>query len=548
MKLIFSKLLGLSILIILVNSCAHRNLEADLIIHNAQIYSLDETNRIVEAIAIKDGQIIDLGPERQILNKYNAKKIVDAQMKPVYPGFIDAHCHFIGYALTLNKVNLVGTTSYNEVVDRVIDFSNESDSTWITGRGWDQTKWEKSKYPNKRVLDSLFPNTPILLRRIDGHAALANQKALDIANITEQTQMLNGQILTENGQLTGVLIDGAVDLILKFIPEVSNKKKRDAILLAQKNCLEVGLTTVDDAGVTKSDVFLLDSLHNNDELKLKIYAMLTDSDENFDFFLKNGPYKTDKLTVNSFKLYGDGALGSRGAALLEPYSDIHEHNGVFMNTKEYYREKANLIYNANFQLNTHCIGDSANRFFLDLYGSILKGENDRKWRIEHAQVVDSTDIHKFAKYSIIPSVQPTHAISDMEWIEKRLGEKRSKSAYAYKDLLDQIGIIALGTDFPVESINPIKTFYSAVFRQDSKFEPKQGFQMDNSLTREEALKGMTIWAAIANNEYLEKGSIEVGKNADIIILDHDILLIPKEKILSTEVLYTIIDGEIVYKR
>ncbi len=534
--------------IIVFYSCAHKNENIDLIIHNAKIYSMDEENHVFSAVAINDGLILELGPEHQILNKYKANQTIDAQMKPVFPGFIDAHCHFIGYGLSLQNINLVGTKSFQEVIQRVINFQKNPNQKWIQGRGWDQNDWEVKKYPNKQQLDSLFPNTPVILRRIDGHAALVNQKALDLAKITLETKLNNGEILTENGKLTGVLIDGAVDFVMNVIPPPTNKLKRHAILQAQQNCFSVGLTTVDDCGISKSEVFLLDSLHKIGELNMRVYAMLTDSKENFDYFLRKGPFRTEHLNVNAFKFYADGSLGSRGAALLKPYADLPNHSGYMMNGKKYYSKMGKEVFKAGFQMCTHCIGDSANREILDVYAQILSPNNNKKWRIEHAQVVNPDDLIKFKKFSIIPSVQPTHATSDMYWAKDRLGEQRVKTAYAYKQLKDELGLIALGTDFPIEDINPIKTFYAAVFRKDKNNFPPNGFQIENALSREDALRGMTIWAAIANDEFETKGSIEKGKFADLTILDRDILSIDEKYILDTEVVYTIIGGQVVYNR
>lgn len=536
------------LIIFLAFGCAHKSENVDLIIHNANIYTLDENNTTFSAIAIREGIIIDIGAERYILNKYKAKNKIDAQMKPVYPGFIDSHCHFIGYGLSLSNINLVGTTSFNEVIEKVVNSKQDENQIWIQGRGWDQNDWKEKEYPTKDILDSIYPNTPVILRRIDGHAAIVNQNALDIAGINIETVIDNGEIVVKNGKLTGLLIDGAVELLMEKIPPPNNKFKENAILQAQKRCFEVGLTTVDDAGISKSDVFLLDSLHEIGKLRMRIYAMLTDSEENFDYFLEKGPYKTDFLNVCSFKFYADGALGSRGAALLSEYSDLSNHFGFIMKPKEYYLNQARKVYEAGFQMNTHCIGDSANRLILDVYAEVLKRENDFRWRIEHAQVVSDIDVNKFANYSIIPSVQPSHATSDMSWVENRLGKSRVETAYAYKKLKEQLGFIVIGTDFPVESINPIHSFYAAVFRNDENNYPKNGFQMTNSLSRLEALKGMTTWGALANREYEEKGSLEIGKFADIIVLSNDILNAKRLDVLNTEVLYTIIDGEIVFER
>ncbi|MBL4593854.1 MAG: amidohydrolase [Flavobacteriales bacterium] len=557
-------------IILTVMGCSEAK-QADLIIHNAKIYTVNDLFDIEEAMVIKDGKIIAIGPEHEILNEYSAKQVIDAKKQAIYPGFIDAHCHFVGYAINLKRVNLVGTTSFDEVIERVVKYASKNDNEWIVGRGWDQNDWEVKEFPTKEKLDSLFPTRPVFLARIDGHAAIVNGEALRRANITYKTKIDGGiitfninqnedNILTSNKTLllentlnnyqpkpTGILIDNAVQLVSSIIPQPSKKSLEIALLNAQHKLFEVGITTVDDAGLTKDTIDLIDQLQQQGKLKMKVYAMITGNEEMLTYYLKKGPYKTDKLSVCSFKFYADGALGSRGACLISPYSDIKsEYYGLLINETDFFNKYAPLIYEKGFQMNTHCIGDSANRMILDVYGKVLKGVNDKRWRIEHAQVIHPNDFEKFKTYTIIPSIQSTHATSDMYWAKDRLGNKRIKGAYAYKDLLKQNGIIALGTDFPVEGISPIATFYAAVVRKDSKGFPDKGYQMENALSRKEALKGMTIWAAISNFEENEKGSLEVGKAADFVILNNDIIEAQEEKILKVKVVQTFINGENVF--
>lgn len=532
--------------------------KADLIVHNAVVYTVDLTFSTTESFAVKDGKVIAVGKNDSILSKYEGE-MLDAEGKAVYPGFIDAHCHFYGYGKGLTQCDLVGTKSFDEVIQRVAEYSKTKKGEWIVGRGWDQNDWEVKEFPDRTKLDSLFPNTPVFLKRVDGHAALVNAEALSRAGITNDTKIDGGSIehykngISRKGELkssadnlTGVLVDNAVDLVANKIPSASKPEAREALLLAQKNCFAVGLTTVDDAGLEKQVVDLIDEMQKNGELKMRVYAMLTDNKENLDYYLQHGIYKTDRLNVRSFKFYADGALGSRGACLLHPYSDKPEQQGFLLNRHEYYLEHAQKIAQKGFQMNTHCIGDSADRFLLDTYGYVLKGVNDKRWRIEHAQVINENDFDKFKKYSIVPSVQSTHATSDMYWAEKRLGPDRVKGAYAYKDLLSSYGMIALGTDFPVENINPMYTFYSSVARKDLKGFPEEGFQMENALTREETLKGMTIWAAYSNFEEKEKGSIEPGKFADFVILDKDIMKTNIDDVPNVKVVATYLSGEKVY--
>lgn len=532
----------------IVSSCSYQHAPADLIIHNAKIYTVDNNFSIVEAMAIKDGLILETGPERQIMNKYKSDQIIDAGQKPVYPGFIDAHCHFLGYGYSLVIVDLVGTKSWDEVLLRVDEFVEKHNPKIIEGRGWDQNDWEDKSFPDFDALNERYPNTPVFLRRIDGHAAIANQSTLDLAGIKAGDKLEGGLIKTIDDKLTGLLIDNAIDLIYNTLPETSEEEKVKALFEAQKKCFEVGLTTVDDAGLGMASILLIDSLQQSGDLKMRIYAMVADEPENLDYFFKRGKIKTKKLNVRSVKLYGDGALGSRGACLLHPYSDEPGNTGFLLNSAEHFDEVAKACFENGFQLNTHCIGDSANRLLTDVYAKYLKGTNDLRWRIEHAQVVNPDDVNKFKEFNIIPSVQPTHATSDMYWAEDRLGSERIKDGYAYKTLLKTNGMLALGTDFPVEKISPFLTFYAAVSRMDTEGYPAGGFFADQALTREQALKGITIWAAISNFEENEKGSLEAGKMADFIILENDVMQVPVEEIPQIKVSKTFVGGEMVFGR
>ncbi len=539
-------LLVIVFLVLSFSSCITKQ-EVDLVVHNATIYTLDEENNKFDAMAISDGIIVAIGKENQILNKYKGKENVDAEQHIIYPGFIDAHCHFLGYGLSLQQVNLIDATSFDDVIAKCKEFDKHKNPQWIMGRGWDNMKWKDTKFPTREKLDFAFPTKPVLIRRIDGHAAIANKVALDLANITTDTQVKGGHLVMKNGELTGVLVDNAVNLILDIMPKPSLSNKKEALLSAQRNCFEVGLTTVDDAGLSKSEVQLIDKLQTTRELKMRVYAMLTDSEENFAYYLDTleEPYITDKLTVCSFKFYGDGALGSRGACLLKNYEDKTSQGSLLSDTS-YFQKYAKLLYDKGFQMCTHSIGDSTTRFILKTYGDVLKTTNDRRWRIEHAQLVDSSDVKLFKKYSIVPSVQPTHAISDMNWVLLRLGKKRLRFGYAYKDLLRQNGWMPLGTDFPIEGINPLMTFYTAVARKNKEGLPKNGFQIENALSRLEALKGMTIWAALANFEETQKGSLEIGKVADFVFLNMNLLTVEENKLPKARVTATYINGEQVF--
>ena len=385
-----------------------------------------------------------------------------------------------------------------------------------------------------------------MITRVDGHAAIANQKALELAGIKPGDKLTGGDIEVKNGKLTGILVDNAVDLVSAKIPGANAAQSKAALLLAQANCFAVGFTSVHDCGLDFKMVELIESIQKTGELKMRMNIMLSDAKENFDYAFKRGKIKTDYLNVSSFKVYADGALGSRGASLLQPYSDKPDWTGFLLSAPGHFDSVANIIYAKGWQMCTHAIGDSGNRTILKIYAKYLKGKNDLRWRIEHAQVVNADDFHFFGDYNIVPSVQPTHATSDMYWAGDRLGPARVKGAYAYQQLLNQNNWIPLGTDFPVEDISPFKTFFAAVVRQDAKGFPTGGYQMENALTREQTVRGMTIWAAKASFEEKQKGSLEKGKFADFIILDTDLMSCPAADILKAEVLATYSGGKKVY--
>lgn len=510
---------------------------------------MDAQFSVASAMAVQNGKIVAVGDSKSLLAAYDAAEKIDAGGKPVYPGFIDAHAHFLGYGLGLQSANLIETKSWDDILDRLENFAkakNIQPGQWIVGRGWDQNDWPVKEFPTKERLDALFPNHPVLLTRIDGHAAVANQKALDAAGISATTKITGGDVEVKDGRLTGILIDNAVDLVSDKIPAPGKAQTKAALLEAQQNCFAMGLTTVDDCGVSFQTAQLFDEMHKSGELKMRIYAMLSDATPNYHFARQNGKVKTPFLNVSSFKVYADGALGSRGACLLHPYSDRPGWQGFLLSPLSHFDSVANVLHRLGWQMNTHAIGDSGNRAILNIYGKYLKGKNNRRWRIEHSQVVNKNDFALFSKYSVVPSVQPTHATSDMYWAEQRLGADRIKGAYAFKDLMKQNGWIPLGTDFPVEDISPFKTFLAAVFRVDATGYPQGGYQMENALSRQEALRGMTIWAAKSNFEEAEKGSLEKGKWADFILLDKDLMEVSAKEVLETGVLATYIGGSKVY--
>ena len=536
----------LAITLFLLVSCAsEKQQQADLLVYNGNVYTVDSTFSKADAFAIKDGKFLEIGTSGELQKKYVFKEKIDAKGKTVIPGLIDAHAHFYRMGLQKQTVDLMGTKSFDEVVERIVEFQKEKQSNFITGRGWDQNDWKVKEFPNKRKLDSLFPETPIAITRVDGHALLANQAALDKAGVTVNSKAEGGAIEVENGELTGILIDNPMSFIYDAMDEPSKKEQIAALLEAQKICFSYGLTTVVEAGIDRNTIELIDSLNNSGDLKIRLYTMISNTPSNLDFYLEKEPYKTDLLNVRSVKFYGDGALGSRGAALKEPYSDKANHYGALLSSVADFKKTAERIAASPYQMNTHAIGDSANRVVLQTYDALLKDKGDRRWRVEHSQVIDSADFKYFSK-NIIPSVQPTHATSDMYWAEERLGPDRIEGAYAFKKLLDQAGIVALGTDFPVEDVNPFYTFYAAVARKDLQNFPESGYKMDQALSRVETLKGMTIWAAYANFEEKEKGSIEPGKFADFIILDKNIMEIEAKEIPKMRVNSTYVNGNRLY--
>lgn len=503
--------------------------EVDLILYNGLIYTVDETFSSHEAIAIDQGRVVETGESRKLLAKYNPKIKKDLNGYVMYPGFIDAHSHFLGLGLMLSKVDLIGTHSYDDMMQKVGEYARNYQGEWIVGRGWNETTWETKARPNKMKLDLMFPNTPVCLSRVDGHAILVNQKALDLAGISEKTRIPGGEVELIEGRLSGILVDAAAERVKSIIPKPGKALIMEAFLKAQAKCMEVGLTGVSDAGLDRNEIEALVELDRSGKLKIRVNAMLNPTPENFRWIDSVGKISTPHLTINSVKLYADGALGSRGALLKLPYCDDSTHLGLIQNPWSYYKALCKQLYEKGWQVNTHCIGDSANAGMLAVYGEILKGKNDRRWRIEHAQVVSAADRQYFGKYSILPSVQPTHATSDMYMAEDRLCSHRLKDAYAYQSLLKENGILPLGTDFPVESHNPLGTYFSAVARKNSKGEPAGGFLMQEALTFEQAIRGMTLWASYSGFTENQTGSLEKGKFADFVIFEKDLKFLTSER-------------------
>lgn len=512
----------------------------EIVIKNGMVY-ISKTNSFEKRnIGIADGKIQIISEE-----ELNGREVINAEGQFVYPGLIDAHCHFLGYAKFNNAVNLVGTTSLQEVIDRVKKFKEDNpQARFLMGRGWDQNDWQNTDLPTNGLLIEAFPDIPVYLVRVDGHAALVNDAALRLAGqLPENVE--GGQIIRANGQPTGLLIDNAMSII--NLPEPSRAEIIAMLQKAEKDCVAMGLTGLADAGLDRWSILLIDSLQKAGILKLPIYAMITDEPADYEPFLASGFLKTDRLSVRSIKVYGDGALGSRGALLLDDYADSPGHRGLQLKSQKALEVLCTKAKKAGFQVNVHAIGDSANRLVLQAFAKTLGATTDLRWRVEHAQVVNPADLYLFKDFGIIPSVQPTHATSDMYWAEERLGPDRIAHGYASKQLLIAGGVVALGTDFPVEDIDPRKTFYASVFRQDGTGLPAGGFLPQERLSREETLLGMTLWAAYAQFEENEKGSIEPGKWADFFISETNLLTCDPHEVLSLSINRTIIHGETVYQ-
>ncbi|MCF0206000.1 MAG: amidohydrolase, partial [Bacteroidales bacterium] len=505
-------------------ACSRKE-QVDIVVYNGVVYTVDNCFSVAEAFAIRDGKFVEVGSSDEICNKYTAKTMVNAQGKAIFPGFMDGHCHLNSLGeMMVRYTDLVGCKSFDEVLERLKKHSAEHPSEWLLGRGWDQNLWSDKQFPDNKELEKLFPGKKVLLTRIDGHAGLVTNNVLEILNMDGNTKIDGGSIETDSqGIPTGILLDNAYDMAKAIIPPLTNKERSHALITAQKKCFDLGLSGVSDAGLSVAVINLIDSLQSAGDLKLKINAFLNPDAETMDIFLPQGPIAKERLSVRTIKIYADGALGSRGAFLIEPYSDDPENSGLKIESDSFYTNICKKAHDAGYQLSCHCIGDAGVRMMLEHYGKILKGKNDLRWRIEHAQVVHPDDFELFSRYSIIPSIQSTHATSDMDWAADRLGAERVKGAYAQQQLLQQNGWLINGTDAPIESINPLYTFYAAVSRKDLNGNPTEGFQMENALSREDALRSITIWVAKGYFEENRKGSIEAGKEADFVILSNDIM-------------------------
>ncbi len=533
------------LMLVLLTSCM-KGQHVDLIIHNAKVHTMDDQLSVEEAVAIRDGNIVEVGPERQILNKYSSDETIDALGKDVYPGFTDAHGHIFAYAIQKMSVDLVGCKSMNEVIYRCEKYLSLTGKKFIVGRGWDQTLFASKEMPNYKVLSDKFKNIPICLYRIDGHAALINEFLIKKARISECRAVNGGEVQLINGEPSGILLDNAMKLVEEYLPKFSESEWNEKILEVQQELFQYGVTGVHEAGIEYDQISVLKKLIDQNKLKLNIYAMLLPTEQNRSFARKKGPFSYQNLDIRSFKVYADGALGSRGALLKEKYADAVHTNGLLLTPISEIKDIADFCLQNGYQMNTHGIGDSAISIILNVCKDAYQLKKDHRFRVEHAQVVDPIDFQKFADYAVFPSVQPTHAVSDCRWVKDRIGTKRMRGAYACKSLLNQFGMLAIGTDFPVESINPFLTIHAAVQRKNKQNEPKGGFYMNEALSLDEVIKGMTIWAAFAEFKESKRGTIEKGKEATLVIFDKSVF--SNQLFLQNFAWKTYIKGNLVYEQ
>ena len=552
MKSTLTYYLSLIIVVLLSTGCSPKKSKVEALYFNAHIYTVDITFSKATAMLIDKGKIVALGTESELRNRYQATKEIDLKGNTVFPGFIDVHTHFYEYAKTLNRLDLSKTKSLNELLKSVKAHKKNNFGKVLLGYGWDHTTWTNNKLPTNDQLNALFPDIPVILMHKNGHVLFVNSVVLDMAKITANTQIEGGEIILNNGTPTGILIDNAMKPVEQLELDLHKLNMTPLLKKAEQHCLSSGVTCINDLGWFTGDlsvVHLFDSLYQSNNLKIRNYLSLFAKRAKGIEYIKKGKYiESDRFTAKAIKIITDGALGSRSACLISPYHDQHDQHGVMTIHPDSLLAYAQLAYDNNFQVMAHAIGDSANRMVLQTFSKILPKNNDRRWRVEHAQIVAPNDLKYFKDYNIIPSIQPTHAIADLHFSTSRLGHDRVKHAYGYKTLLQQNNWLAIGTDFPVEAINPLMSFYTAVARKNTDGHPEKGFQMENALTRKETLKGMTIWAAKAQFRENIIGSLEKGKYADFVVLNKDVMTVPLNEIPKTQILYTYIQGEQLFAK
>ncbi len=530
--------------------------QADLVVTNAQIYTSDVNRPVVEALVVRAGRIAFVGSNRGALALAGPRtERLDLAGKTVITGMVDAHAHLLGLGQALRTVDLVGTRSYDEVIARVVERAKTArPGEWIRGRGWDQNDWADTRFPTHAALSRAVPNNPVYLTRVDGHAALVNAKALELAQVTAATPDPSGGrfIRDSANNPTGVLVDNAQGIVGRVIPVPSRAELKEQTLAAIAEANRWGLTGIHDAGVAPEGIAVYEELAKEGRYNLRNYVMVRSSDSVLDEILRRGPQKAlydGRLWIRAIKLVADGALGSRGAALLEPYSDDPGNTGLITTPPERIKSVAVRALKAGFQVNVHAIGDRANRIVLDQFEAALREvpTADHRFRIEHAQILRYQDIPRFAELDVIPSMQGSHQTSDMYWVPNRLGWARAQGAYAWRSLLNTGVVIPNGSDFPVEAVNPLISFHSFFTRQDADNFPPGGWMPEQRTTRQEALLSITLWPAYAAFMENESGSLTAGKYADFVVLDRDIMAVAPEAVLGTHVLLTVLGGKAVYR-
>ncbi|MFQ3193874.1 MAG: putative amidohydrolase YtcJ [Colwellia sp.] len=526
------------------------------IITNVQGYTLsDKQLKEFTAIQFTHDKIDKLFTKGETVPQSENVTIIDGQGKTLLPGLIDAHGHILSYGLSLMQANLVGTLSEDSAVESAVNYAKANPGiAWIQGRGWNQTQWENTKFPTAKSLDKHFPNTPVWLSRVDGHAGWANTKAMELAGITSATKSPTGGdiIRDESGKPTGVFIDNAMDLMTKSIAPLTRQEQKLVLKKALNKLVSFGLTSVHDAGIFTDNLELFKELSSEGSLPIRINAMLYLPSINWQATLKQGPFTSpdDMLNFNSVKIQADGALGSRGASLIADYSDHAGHKGLMLHNKEALTLYMNTAMNAGFQVNTHAIGDNANKVVLDLYQAQIKATQTQalRHRVEHAQILRLSDIPRFAELNIIASMQATHATSDKNMAVDRIGKQRILGAYAWRKLMNANAVIAAGSDFPVESPNPFFGLHSSVTRQDHQNLPENGWYNEESMTRLEAFRSFTIDAAYSAHQEKVIGSLATGKKADFILLENNYFTENQQNIWNNKVLATWVNGKQVYQQ
>jgi predicted amidohydrolase YtcJ len=534
-----------------------RPARVDMLLLNGNVYTVNAQMPRAEAVAIKHGIIVGVGTSDEVRRCFSGDTVIDLHGRSLYPGFVDAHAHLEGLGIALMTVDLVGMRSVHEVQSRIAEeIALTGGRSWIRGRGWDQNLWPAKVFPHHADLDAVSMTVPIFLVRIDGHALWVNRKVLELAGITRFTpDPSGGRIVRDgDGEPTGVFVDNAMDPIRALLPPPSVEERTRAITLAVQACVRVGLVGVHDMGVDEQLIGVYKEMIARRSLPFRVYAAIDGVGRTWDHYRSSGPETNigdGRLTVRALKLYADGALGSRGAALIEPYSDDPGNRGLTVMSSEAMRTAVQQAVERGFQVCTHAIGDRANAMTLSVYEEVLastrRHRDDLRLRIEHAQVLDSSDIPRFAALGVIPSMQPSHCTSDMPWAVSRLGPVRIRHAYAWRSLLATGVIIPAGSDFPVEAPNPLWGFYAAITRQDRSGYPDSGWYPEQRMSRLEALKAYTLWPAVASFREKDAGTIERGKWADLVVLSRDIMDGPPSEVLRTDIVLTIVAGQVVFR-